>query len=67
MVCLPCRSNSSQNCYRRALGRGPAGPLVPALAEHEVRLAYELRRPDERELSAGVRHAVSPVLAAVVD
>ena len=44
----------------------PPGPLLAALAEHEGRLILELRRPDDRELHQGIRHAVSPLLAAVV-
>jgi superfamily II DNA or RNA helicase len=44
----------------------PAGGLQAALTEQEERLAQELRRPDDRELQTGVRHAVSPLLAAVV-
>ncbi|HEY7424454.1 MAG TPA: C-terminal helicase domain-containing protein [Gemmataceae bacterium] len=44
----------------------PAGSLLATLAEQEERLAHELRRPEDYELQSGVRHAVSPLLAAIV-
>lgn len=43
---------------------------APALIEHvvaeELRLIQELRQPSEVERSAGIRHAVFPILAAIV-
>jgi superfamily II DNA or RNA helicase len=43
-----------------------AGGLVSDLSRYEWVLANELRRPAESERAAGIRHAVMPLLAAVV-
>jgi hypothetical protein len=44
----------------------PAGELVVLLGELEHGLVQSLRRPSEEDLSTGIRHAVTPVLAAIV-
>jgi hypothetical protein len=44
----------------------PAESLVQLLVKHESDLANELRRPTERELRLGVRHAVTPLFGAIV-
>lgn len=40
--------------------------LLSEMREHEAALSLELRRPSASELESGVRHAVSPILAAFV-
>jgi superfamily II DNA or RNA helicase len=44
----------------------PADPVVASLRKHEDGVGNQLRRPSESELRAGVRHAVTPLLAALV-
>jgi superfamily II DNA or RNA helicase len=44
----------------------PAEALFQLLAQQEMDLANQLRRPSDREIRLGVRHAVTPLLAAVV-
>lgn len=40
--------------------------VVQALCQHENDLANQLRRPSDSEMTEGIRHAVTPLLAAVV-
>lgn len=44
----------------------PADPVVQALHRHENDLANQLRRPSDSEIREGIRHAVTPLLAALV-
>jgi superfamily II DNA or RNA helicase len=41
-------------------------PLLSMLATKEIELANHLRRPSDREMRFGVRHAVTPLFAAIV-
>ena len=41
--------------------------LVAAVAKAEMELYQELRRPSDEQIAAGVRHAVTPLLAAIVN
>ncbi|TKD01686.1 helicase-related protein [Polyangium fumosum] len=57
----------------RALGRGTvrrepeeAPALVAAMQRAEAALFQELRPPNETDLEANIRHAVTPLLAAIV-
>ena len=43
-----------------------AEELVKLLAEHEIAIVDQLRRPVDREMKQGIRHAVTPLLAAVI-
>jgi hypothetical protein len=47
----------------------PAMPaeLIARLRHHEVEIAQALRPPDDRERNLGLRHAVCPLFAAVVE
>lgn len=45
----------------------PTDHAVQALLKHEPLLTEQLRRPTEQEMDLGVRHAVVPVLGAVVN
>lgn len=49
---------------RREAHQAPA--LIERLVQEEQRLSQELRRPSDVEVHAGIRHAVFPLLAAVV-
>jgi hypothetical protein len=44
----------------------PTDPVVEAIRRHEPEIVNQLRRPSESEMQRGVRHAVTPLLAAVV-
>jgi hypothetical protein len=44
----------------------PTDPIVAALRTHEAELGNQLRRPTEPEMRSSVRHAVTPLLAALV-
>jgi superfamily II DNA or RNA helicase len=44
----------------------PADPVVAAIRHHETEIGKQLRRPSEPEMRSGVRHAVTPLLAALV-
>ena len=44
----------------------PADSLLQYLLTAEAELTNQLRRPSEREIRLGVRHAVTPLLAALV-
>jgi len=44
----------------------PADPVVAAICRHEKELADKLRRPSESEMQSRVRHAVTPLLAALI-
>jgi superfamily II DNA or RNA helicase len=44
----------------------PADPVVAALRQHEDAVGNQLRRPSDPEMRSGVRHAVTPLLAALV-
>jgi hypothetical protein len=43
------------------------GDLIDRLRHHEVEIAQALRPPDDRERDLGLRHAVCPLFAAVVE
>lgn len=43
-----------------------ADELLSSLVQQESELVTELRRPSETELVSGIRHAVTPLFAAVV-
>lgn len=43
------------------------GPLIERLRDAEAKLIVSLRPPDERDREAGLRHAVSPLFAAIVE
>lgn len=43
-----------------------ADPVVAALGRHETALTNQLQRPSEPEMRSGVRHAVTPLFAALV-
>lgn len=43
-----------------------ADPVVEAIRRHEIAILNQLRRPSEAEMRTGVRHAVTPLLAALV-
>jgi superfamily II DNA or RNA helicase len=48
--------------------KGPDNQVfVTAIGEAEMRLFKELRRPNDDQIAAGIRHAVTPLFAAVVD
>jgi hypothetical protein len=47
-------------------GKPDAEPVVHALLQHEQHLSDLLRRPSEQEMRLGVRHAVGPLLAALI-
>lgn len=53
---------------RCVIRKGPEAPeaLLAALRDTEVELIERLRRPSEIEMGAKIRHAVTPILAAVV-
>jgi superfamily II DNA or RNA helicase len=40
--------------------------LIAALTSSELRLFEELRRPSNEQIAAGIRHAVTPLFAAIV-
>jgi hypothetical protein len=44
----------------------PADPVVAALGRHETEIGNQLRRPSEPEMRSGIRHAVTPLFAALV-
>jgi hypothetical protein len=44
----------------------PADPVVQAMHRHETHIMNQLRRPSESEMRTGIRHAVTPLLAALV-
>jgi len=44
----------------------PEGPLHEALSNAESELLQRLRRPEQHEIDRGLRHAVFPLLAAIV-
>ncbi len=44
----------------------PADAILECLVTMEVDLANQLRRPTEREIRLGVRHAATPLLAAII-
>ena len=44
----------------------PGDPVVAGLGRHETEVGNQLRRPSEPEMRSGVRHAVTPLLAALV-
>jgi hypothetical protein len=44
----------------------PPGPLFVSMQDQEERLTQELRRPQEYEMQQGIRHAVTPLFAALV-
>ncbi len=44
----------------------PSDLLVAALGRHETDIGNQLRRPSEPEMRSGVRHAVTPLFAALV-
>ena len=44
----------------------PADPVVAALGRYEADIGNQLRIPTEPEMRSGVRHAVTPILAALV-
>lgn len=44
----------------------PTDTIVQGLGRYETGLGNQLRRPSESEMRFGVRHAVTPLLAAMV-
>ena len=52
-------------CIVRIKAEGD-GPLSAFVAETELQLCNNLRRPTETELREGIRHSVVPLLAAIV-
>lgn len=44
----------------------PADELVKRIFETEIDLVQQLRRPSEEELTGQIRHAVTPLFAAMI-
>jgi len=44
----------------------PAEGIIEAMKIHEKRIADELRRPSAAELQSGIRHAATPLFAAII-
>jgi len=41
-------------------------PLPYRVAEHEITIVDQLRRPADREMKQGIGHAVTPLFAAII-